>query len=179
MKYQVSYTLLEILVTLGIITIISLLSIPLSYKTDHDNLAHELHHLFSLISYLQQQAMATNQTIALTFDPEHNNMTYAMIGQKPITHHLAGNLIFGAPATILGPPAHPSKPITQAISFGASPLKKPQLQCNPSGNLSAGTLYISNHTLTQIGALTCGIGHVSYIRTYIYKHGTWKVIHEQ
>ena len=174
MKQKLSFTLLELLLTLSIILVLCSIAVPYLIQRTHNNLDHELDRLETVFYYLQQRAIATNMPQELLFDPIAH--TYSFIKNKQlVTHKLPWPLHFGSIPTALGPPGNPTAPVTKALTFPVHPSQKRLLLARllPNGKISPGAAYISDKEKNELGALTCSISQVSYIRKYRYKSNGW------
>lgn len=172
MNRSVSFTILEILLVLSIVLIISSMGIPYLINRNQYDLKNELERLEVIFYYLQQRAIATNTPQELLFDPIAQSYSFKKNAQ-PITYTLSSRLCFGFIPTVLGPPGDPKNPISQAITF---PLRDQNLHCVkllPNGKIYPGAIYISDKQKNELGALTCGVSQVSYIRKYLYKSNRW------
>lgn len=174
-----AFSLIEMMVVLTLTIILCSLSIPLFLidKTEQ-TITQELEKIEVIMIFMRQQAMAQNQELTLRLEPSTNS--YAITKDNHVMRYtLAPTIVFGFVPGTYGPPSNPITTIQQAITF---PLQE---KCSivtffPSGSISSGTLYLKdkNNTKCIIGALTCNVAQVSYIRKYVYKNHTWKLINE-
>jgi len=169
-KSGAAFTLIELLLTLSILLIIVTIGIPHFLNRDQFLLQHELEKLEVVCTYLQQKAAASNQKQTLIFDPQANSYWYIK-NSKKIINPLATPLIFGFLNNAQGPPSQPTKPITQPITFGVDETTGAlQAIFLPNGQISPGTVYLIDKHKKIMGALTCPISQVSYIRRYLYQN---------
>ena len=61
------------------------------------------------------------------------------------------------------------------MAFTNSIINVKNLRILPNGNISPGAVYLSDHFKKVMGALTCSISQVSYIRAYLYESGRWQL----
>lgn len=166
-----SFTLLELLMVIAIISIISMMAVPLLVQRPTAILAYELEKLTTILAYLQQRALATNQEQVLVIDAVRNE--YRVVSpSKTVTYSLAKDLEWGFISGAYGPPSNPITPLTQVSTFpGSNNLFN--IKIIPNGNISPGAVYLTDHLRRVMGALTCSISQVSYIRAYLYNSGRW------
>lgn len=177
MKTCKAFTLLELMLTLCIGLILCSMAIPHFMNRNQHQLMHELERLEVIFYYLQQRAIATNVAQELILDPVSQTYAYRKNNQL-VTYRLAPNVSFGFISGVLGPPSQPIKPIASALVFAqyAQEGQKAGLfsaKILPSGKISPGTLYLTDKTKNVMGALTCGVSRVSYIRRYLYQSQEW------
>jgi hypothetical protein len=156
------------LIVVSMVMVICSMGIPILLDQDRLMLEHELEKIEVIMHTLQQRAMLTQQPQVLLLNQAHNSFAYD--GKKPYT--LDRHLMFGVNPSVYGPPGNPTGPITQVITF---PVMGDGygIKIFPNGNISAGTLYMCNKKRTMMGALTCTVSQVSYIRRYVYRSGHW------
>jgi type II secretory pathway pseudopilin PulG len=174
-----AFSLIEMMVVLALTIILCSLSIPLFLidKTEQ-TITQELEKIEVIMIFMRQQAMAQNQELTLRLEPSTNS--YAITKDNHVMRYtLAPTIVFGFVPGTYGPPANPTTPIQQEITFPH------QEKCSivtffPTGSISSGTLYLKdkNNAKCIIGALTCNVAQVSYIRKYVYKDHQWNRIIE-
>lgn len=118
----------------------------------------EIEKLHTICSYLQQVAQVSNKQSVLLFDTQNGSYSY-----DNTVETLPKQLIFGAAATVLGPPSAPQNSVKKGVTFPGN-----QIVFYPSGIVHAGTVYISDKNCTYTCALSCAVSHVSYLRKYEY-----------
>jgi prepilin-type N-terminal cleavage/methylation domain-containing protein len=169
------FTLFELLIVMMMILILCSMTIPLVVKNSSQALQQELEKLEITLLYLQQKAMGSDQEQQLLFDVLTHSYSY-MSHQKWVRYTLPPEIQIGFIPAALGPPSHPTIPITSPTTF---PLVKNSTFCVKSfqtGNFSPGSIYFIDKNKKTMGALTCAISQVSYIRRYSYMNGQWKPI---
>ena len=177
-----AFTLIELVLVLAIVVIISVIGLPHLWDRDRSLLNHELEHLEVIFTFLQQQALATNKPQVLVIQPP---CTYTfMRNGRMVIYQLASGIEFGTLLGAYGPPANPTRadypgrppfpPSTQTGTPGF------EVRFLPNSQVLPGSIYLKAHNLSIMGALTCAVSQVSYIRRYLYKapsdprgRGTW------
>lgn len=151
------------------------MTLPRIFNLDKYVLLNELEKLVMTFSYLQQRSIATTQQEYLIFSTETNSYSYTGPQNKLIHVVLGKNIKFGFIDGVKGPPSSPTQPITKAITFTHS--KEKQIATfSPEGKISPGTVYLIDANKMGMGALTCPISGVSYIRKYKYANGKWQTL---
>ncbi|MBY0353012.1 type II secretion system GspH family protein [Candidatus Babeliales bacterium] len=171
MNKRAGFSLLELLITLGILVVVIGFSLPRFSFFTNIILNHELDRLFMVCSYLQQKAIATHQPQTLSFDIQNNQYSY-LHHNKPHTFNLSGSLKFGSLPKTKGPPAWPKNIVKTPVTF--QPAQKAVFF--PDGKVSPGTVYIVDKGQKIMGALTCAISEVCYIRKYRYNNNQWQLV---
>lgn len=126
----------------------------------------EIEKLETICCYLRCLAQTSNKPCILTFDIDRCRYQYAHI-----TEDLPKFLFFGVKGGILGPPSAPTGVIKKGVTFPGN-----QIIFHPSGIVHAGTIYISDNVGSYVGALSCAVSKVSYMRKYCYTDGRWKLL---
>jgi len=166
---------------LAIVVIIAAVGLPHLWDRDSALLNHELEHLELIFTFLQQQALATNKPYSLVVQPPQ---TYTFVRNgRTVTYQLAPGVEFGVVPGAYGPPANPTGPLTHAATFPSSTQAGTQgfeVRFLPNCQTSPGAIYLKATKSSIMGALTCAVSQVSYIRRYLYKapsdprgRGTW------
>jgi prepilin-type N-terminal cleavage/methylation domain-containing protein len=176
-----AFTLIELVLVLAIVVIISAVGLPYLWDRDQALLNHELEHLELLFTFMQQQALATNKPCTLVVQPPRI-YTFTRNGRVAM-YQLAPGIEFGTIPGAYGPPANPTGPLTQAATF--PPVMQAGMQgfevvFLPNCQTTPGAVYLKATKSSFMGALTCAVSQVSYIRRYLYKapsdprgRGTW------
>jgi type II secretory pathway pseudopilin PulG len=174
---QESFTLIELLLVIALVLFLSVLTIPALFDLDSYALNYELEKLAVVFGYQQQRALVTNQIQTLTLDSVAMTYTYS-INNKPVVYKLSDRVRFGFIKSALGPPGDPKVPIGQAITFTSHQTKANNfiVVLFPNGNISPGSLYITDKRERIMGALTCSVSRVSYIRRYLYQLNQWVLV---
>jgi Tfp pilus assembly protein FimT len=169
-----SFSLVEILVSLSILLIITVITIPRFFNFDDYHLRNELDHLFVVASYLQQRAIACCFVQKIMFNVNENSYIFE-IDKKHKTHVLHKNLQFGFLHSALGSPGEAKNSILQAISFN-NRSEIPIMRFFSDGKATQGTVYIANKKKNIMGAFTSSVSPVSCLRKYMYKNDRWEHI---
>ncbi len=188
-RIQKSFSLIEILIFLSLILVLAAVAVP---RLDFFNkylLSHEMDKLFVTFSYLQQKAIAGNKKYSIIFDQINNRYTYQVENSQAessnITVQLSDGVRFGFIDGVMGPPSSPTKKIEKAINLekiiNNSDRKQEgepvdRVSFWPDGRISHGTIYLVDKSYKYMGALTCSVSQVSYIRRYRYENLQWKIL---
>jgi prepilin-type N-terminal cleavage/methylation domain-containing protein len=176
MKIRAAFTLIELLIVTTIIVILCGIAVPHFFVPEDYVVQQELDRISTLLVYLQQRAMARHEVQELCFLPHQNCYAYDK-NQKRVTFQLATDLCYGALPDVLGPPGDPTSPITKPSSFPQRDDGTFFVRLFPNGKISAGAIYVRHKRNTIMGALTCTVSQVSYIRRYLYQAGQWRLRH--
>lgn len=170
------FSLIEMIVAVSIIVLLAAIALPRIICLRDHAIISELKNIEIIIHFLQQKALASSHEQELIIDT--NNQTYSYQGSFPpkkISIPLSHSLMFGVLPNIKGPPAKPDTIITSPCTFqqiSATPgLYKVTIFSN--GKVSAGTIYILDKKRFLLGALTCPVSQVSWMRVYTYENGRW------
>lgn len=167
-----AFTLIELLLVLTITLLLATLSIPSFFSSTEQEIVKELDKLEAIIVYLQQQAVATQKTHMIFFDQNQQGYLFDKNG-KNVTFSFGNNICFGFLPTAYGPPGDPTAPIKQCIAFPINEKNIFFAKLFPNGKISPGSLYITDKYKKHMGALTCSVSQVSYIRKYVYQSDKW------
>lgn len=167
-----SFTLIELMTVVVLVCIFVVITIPRTNFFQQQNVLTDLHRLFTVFSFVQYKAMASNALQKITFDVEKNSYTYNSLTNKETTVTLSPGNRFGFIQGVKGPPSSPTSIIKKAITF-QSPSGETRANLMTNGKILPGTVYIINQKATILCALTCPVSQVSYIRLYVYKNGQW------
>jgi len=174
-----SFSLIELLITISIAAILLSIAIPRMLSMHRYHLIHELEKLAVTCKYLQQKALASNTLQTLTFDITTNSYTFPAPGGKQTVYKLPSTILFGSINNVLGPPATPTQPINQAITFKKDQKFDDQTHFQAvfftNGQISPGAAYLVDRDKKVMGAFTCAVSQVSYIRVYLYENNGWKL----
>ena len=163
------------MIAVSIVLILATIGAPLLLKRAKTaDLTAALAELELLCLCAQHTACASNRQQAVTIDTQQNTCMLTTSRQRWLVE-LPKTCSFGFLPNALGPPSEPTKKITQAVTF---PIEKNQFKIlfQPTGVISPGTAYIIDKQESQLGALTCGVSQVSYIRKYVYNNRTWHLL---
>ena len=181
-----SFSLIELLLTLAIVVIVFTITIPRLSFFNRFILDNEVDKLFTVFSYLQQKAIATNQPQEVFFDLKENSYSYNLKdnNQSTICHpelvsgstpscKLPEVIKFGFLSGTKGPPSSPSSPISSAVTFKNVGDNLYKALFYADGKIQPGTVYLVDKDQKFMMALTCPISQVSCIRKYRYDSGKW------
>ena len=166
-----AFTLLEMLVVIAIVIILCTITIHSFGDDDTTLMLQELEKIEVILRYLQQRAMATQHVQSLVITTTDHAYRYGSVRQT-----LPPRICFGYIATAYGPPGAPTAPLSQVATFPAVNPTTFILKIFPNGKMSSGTLYMRNYRGTRLGALTCTVSQVSYLRKYKYDSGQWTLL---
>ena len=155
-------TLIELLIVVTLIAILATLAIPSWKFLKHQQIIEQLNQLQIICTTSQQKATSTQEKQTLTFEPNAHNFFFNQHTEK-----LLPGVSFGFLPGLKGPPSHPKKPITQAITFPDQ-----TITFYPDGTISAGTIYLINQQKEQY-ALTVPISKATFARKYRYQNNQW------
>lgn len=125
----------------------------------------ELDHLYTICYMLQRSAMMLQQSQTLTFDIPHNKYCY-----NNTEYQLPISVCFGVIPGTKGPPSSPERVIMWPVTFQEN---KITFTCD--GIIQPGAVYFMDRSGRYAYALSCAVGHISYLRKYQYT-GTWQII---
>jgi hypothetical protein len=172
MYLKKSFSLIELLITLGLVMIIVAFTIPRTTFFARILVHVEINKLYALFSYLQQRAFASNEEQEVSFNLSSHTYQFKTVQGAVATYHLLGCVQFGACDHVKGPPSAPTRPIDKAATF---PLRNnvSTVVFLPNGKITPGTVYLIDGEKRYLGALTCPISQVSYIRRYTHDGQRW------
>jgi|GEM_PF-403867 len=160
------FSLFELLVVLGLVmVIIGLIGVQVGCLRSALVRA-EIEKIETICCYLRCLAQTSNKPCTLTFDINKGQYQYAHIIEE-----LPKFLYFGVKNGILGPPSAPTGVIKKGVTFPGN-----QIIFHPSGVMHAGTIYLSDSLGSYVGALSCAVSQVSYVRKYCYVNGRWQLL---
>lgn len=164
-KKQAGFTLIEILITLGLFLILACIALP-SFNFLHRLLVkNEVYHIHAVSEYMRKKAMATGQEQYITFDVKNNKYTY-----DGILYSLPKSVQFASLPDIKGPPSAPYSTIKSPIT-----VKRTTMTFYPSGIIDAGTIYLADKDKQIQYALSSPVSQVSLLRIYRY-NGKWVLL---
>lgn len=138
------HTLIELVVSLSIISLLYFISTPIWSYFDDKLFNLQVEKLYLKVSYLKQLAITTNTKQKLYFD----------------------NLPLGVLPNTLGPPSNPKSNVGKPHTF-----KDGHITFYPDGIISPGTVYLKSKY--NMYAITCPISQISHIRKYKYANQKW------
>lgn len=162
MKINTSGVLL-IQVMIMVFTLSLLVGITASYFNYFDKiiLLVELDKLYNFIILNSKIAALTQQDLIITFDIISGSYNIHNINKSI----LCNKVKFSFLEDVLGPPAEPTKKLTEAITF---PKKRIILYKN--GTISSGAIYLIDINKKHLCALTSSIAQIGSLRKYYYKN---------
>lgn len=169
------FTVTELLVVLAITLVLATISIPLLRPPAGHELKGFLTTLEHTCHWLQQRALATGQPHQLIIDQATKTISY-QAGPTKRTVKLPAQLDFGSLPQAKGPPSDPKHQIIQIVTFPkttSATVSQPGIMFYPDGAISPGALYLIDKAAGCMGALTCGVSQVSWIRVYYYHEPLW------
>ncbi len=171
---RAGYSLIELLITLALVLLIVTFTVPRTTYFARFLVHAEINKLYSIFSYLQQRAIASNEVQELSFDLAAKTYQFKTIQGTITTLRLPCSVRFGVLDRVKGPPSNPTKPIEKAVTF---PSRQGVITANfmTNGKITPGTVYLTDEGGRCLGALTCPISQVSYIRRYTYDGQQWKM----
>lgn len=173
-----AFSIFELLLVLSLVLIIVTISIPKMGLFLDFAVSCEVQRMEASLHYLQQRAIASNKTHILTFDVI-NNRYFAMVDNaKLFDNNLESGVKFGFLPNSFGPPANPTIPLTKPVNLDIPidfDLGTDNLNMSffSNGKVSPGTIYFVDKYGKRMGALTCSVSNVSYIRKYLYNESRW------
>lgn len=169
------FTLIELLLVVSILLVLAAIAVPrLLKRSATADLIATLKELEMLCLCAQQNAYAGNKEHVITIDVDAQRCTLTT-QQHTWLVELPKTCQFGILQNAFGPPGDPFKKITQKITFPMEN-KKHIIRFQSTGSVSPGTAYIIDKQESRLGALTCGVSQVSYIRKYVYNNGSWLLL---
>lgn len=125
----------------------------------------ELEQLYTTIYMMQRLAMMLHESQTILFDIEQHKYQY-----KNTDYFLPRSVRFGTAMGVKGPPSTADTEIVTPITFAEN-----RITCTPEGTIQPGAIYMTDYTGHCTYALSCAVGHVSYLRTYYYSNG-WNLL---
>lgn len=156
---KAGFSLLQVTITLGLIVITIMLSLPHFSFLQKTMVRSEIEKMYSLFVYMQHLAIATQKNQTIEFDVVKN--TY-FCNQQAIP--LAQGIAFGTIAGVYGPPASPNALVNKPITFPNN-----KITFYAQGTMQAGTVYLVDRSKNYLYALTTPVSHISYVRRYKYE----------
>ncbi len=157
-KKNAGFSLLQVIITLALVTITLGLSIPYFSFLQRSIVRSEIEKMHSMFIYMQHMAIATQQDQKIEFDTDRQ-VYYCNKQQVSLPH----GVTFGVIPGVLGPPSSPQELITKPITFLNN-----TIIFRAQGTMQAGTVYLIDRNKKYLYALTTPVSHISYIRRYKY-----------
>jgi type II secretory pathway pseudopilin PulG len=172
-KNKNSFSLIELLVVVALVVLVVTFTVPRTTFVVRFLVQAEINKLYSIFSYLQQRAMVSNQVQELSFDIARHAYRFKTVQGVLTTQSLPGSVRFGVLDHVKGPPSNPTKPLEKAVTF---PLRQgvSTVSFLTNGKITPGAVYLVDRGARYLGALTCPISQVSYIRKYAYDGQQWR-----
>jgi len=169
---QPAFSIIEMLIVLAIIAVLTCMTVPQFFSLRKQALSNDIDQLFMICAYLQQKAISRHTFLSLVFDEKNKSYTYPGINNKQTVVTLSNNIQYGFIPASKGPPGDPTKLITSPITFDTKNATHSITFFN-DGKISPGTVYIVDSKRKLMGAMTCGLAHMSYMRKYFYTQKKW------
>ncbi len=171
LKKTESFSLFELLAVVAVIIILLTVTVSNSSFFNKFVLKNEVDKVFTLFSYLQQKAIASNKQQEIVFDLQNNSY---LMNFESKENKLANVVKFDFLPNSYGPPSDPTKLIQSAVSFKKDGQNKFKAIFYPDGKIESGSIYLIDKDYKYMMALTVPVSNVSYIRKYEYKDGRWR-----
>lgn len=159
------FTLIEIMVVIGLFCLIVMLGVKQLSFLDNTIVHAEVDKLAGVCMYLRQKAMTTNIDQSLVFDVQKNEYRFDNVCEK-----LSKRTVFGFLPKATGSPGSAGHTIKKAITFPAS-----TIHFYSTGIISSGSVYLTDVNKKIMYALTNAVSQFSYLRLYRYD-GKWKLL---
>lgn len=172
LKKVKSFSLIELLAVIFVIIILLIFTAPKFSFFNKFILKNEVDKIFTLFSYLQQKAIASNTQQEIIFNLQEDSYLMNLQSKK---NKLAYIVKFGFLSNSYGPPSDPTKLIQDAITFKKIAENKFKLIFHPDGKIEPGSIYFVDKDYKNMLALTIPVSNVSYIRKYEYKNEKWEI----
>lgn len=161
-----AFTLLECMIVIGVLLIVSIISVPRLDFLNRLLVRNELEKIAMLASHLQRSAMVNGVAQELYFDIKNNQ--FGEPGSlQPVDHRV----LFGAAPGVVGPPSLPTHAVHSPITFAGN-----TIIFYPDGKMRPGAVYLTDQNKRYCYALTVAVSTVSYLRRYYYNNGLWELI---
>jgi prepilin-type N-terminal cleavage/methylation domain-containing protein len=159
------FSLIELTVVLGIVSLlVGMVHLNTSFLVEL-SVHQELNKLRAIAYYLQRIAQFTGREQVLVFDVV--GRSYSFNDRHEV---LPQGVSFGVLPGVKGPPSSPVHTIKHPVTF-----KENRITFYPEGIVQAGTVYLLHAQRPSMYALSCGVGHVSFLRKYRYDK-TWVLL---
>lgn len=168
-----AFSLIELMITMALVVVVISFTVPRTNFFARFLVQAEINKLYAVFSYLQQRALVSNQVQELSFDVSAQAYTFKTVQGRVTTTRLPGSVRFGILDQVKGPPSSPTRPLEKAVTF---PVRQgvPTANFMTNGKITPGTVYVVDQHAQCLGALTCPISQVSYMRRYVYEGQRWK-----
>lgn len=160
------FSLIELIIVLGIITLLAAITLPCLTFFNKQLLKADVQQLGMTIAHLRQCALIENKKYVLTIHVDENCYRY---NNQSIS--LTHNVRFGVLPHAYGPPSAATVPLQKATSF-----ENNQITFYPNGSISSGVIYMVDSSLKNMYAISIGVAQVPFIRTYNYHSKRWILI---
>ncbi|MDR3646329.1 MAG: prepilin-type N-terminal cleavage/methylation domain-containing protein [Candidatus Babeliales bacterium] len=158
MKLANGFSLIELCITIALFALIATITFPSIWFLRRQQVVSEVDKLFSVFSYLQQAAIASNKDLVLQFDSQNNSYSFESSKIK-----LSEQTKFSIKQDLKGPPSSPVNTLTKPITFMNN-----QVVFYADGKMQPGTVYLTDSKKHYLYAITIPISQVSLIRKYKY-----------
>ena len=165
MKLAKGFSLIELCITIALFALIITITFPSIWFLKSQQVISEVDKLFSVFSYLQQAAIASNKDFVLQFDKQNNFYSF-----ENTKIQLSKHIKFAIKEGVKGPPSSPVKTLSNPITF-----IKEEVVFYADGKMQPGTVYLTDSKKHYLYAITIPISQVSLIRKYKYTN-RWVLI---
>lgn len=171
-----AFSMLEMLLVIAIASFLLLIAIPHISNQKTAKLKQCLTVLTLTCRFVQQSAQASQHNQQIIFDPANNRYIFTK-KERQIICPLPEHVSFETKTDVYGPPGNPVQPLKEPCTFPKNTENQTfALTFYPNSNATPGAVYVLDKETSTIGALTCGVSQVSYIRTYLYQGACWQLI---
>jgi len=157
------FTLIELAVVFALFLLLTILIQINSNFLNRLIIQSEIEKLYTICRYLQQCALVSNKEQALIINQDLKSYQY-----QNHTETLPVQVSFGFVSGTKGPPSCADNMIRSAITFTRN-----RIIFYPTGIISSGTIYLTDHVKQVMYALSNGVSQISFLRIYRYD-GTWQ-----
>lgn len=172
--FKKSFSIIELFIVIAAIAILFAVTIPRFSFVNQFVLQNEVDKLFTVFSFLQQSAIATNQEQQIIFNLADNSYLHNLKSEnKNVCHKLPEVVKFGFLDCVKGPPSSPKNVIQSAVTFKSKKDENYQVTFFTDGKIQPGTVYLIDVDKKNMMSITCPISEVSCIRKYKYDGKRW------
>lgn len=159
-------TLIECAVVVALCAFLAVLSMRLMVCLEPALVRAELERIAALCAEYENRSRKEQKTF--TIQCLVNDRAIVVDGKKfPLTQ----GVMFGTMPAVKGPPAEPTKPVKNPVTFAGN-----TIVFNPTGTTQAGTMYVCDERRTCTYALSLNVARVSYARRWAWKEGKWQLL---
>ena len=164
-----AFSIIELFVVIAAIAILFAVTVPRFSFVNRFVLQNEVDKLFTVFSFLQQKAIATNQEQEIIFNLTDNSYLHNLKdGKEAVCYKLPEVVKFGFLEGVKGPPSSPTKLIKNVVTF-----KGNKVIFFNDGKIQPGTVYLIDKDEKNMMSVTCPVSQVSCIRKYKHEGKKW------